>query len=106
MEGRRVDRAAIRAKLAEVLRNIQADSGLECPPLTGGTRPLDHLPKFDSKIWPVAIGMLAAALGVSIPNDINIFRDERTKQARSLDEIVGFVGRLIDAQAALAAAAA
>ena len=47
----------VRDALVEILQNIQAASGLECPNIAGATKPIDELPKFDSKIWPVAIGM-------------------------------------------------
>lgn len=91
--------AVVRASLVEVLQEIQAASGLECPPLVGATKPMEALPKFDSKIWPVAIGMLAAKLGVVIANDINIFRKEKSCIALTLDESVGLVVALVDAQA-------
>ena len=58
--------AFIRTKLVEVLQTIQAASALDCPPIAGTTKPIDALPKFDSKIWPVAIGMLAAELGITL----------------------------------------
>jgi len=62
-----MDAALIQSALVEVLQNIQATSELECPPLVGGMRPIEELPMFDSKIWPVAIGMLGASLGSLLP---------------------------------------
>src|SRR5438067_2432481 len=53
----------VRKNLIEVLVRIQTDSGLPCPPIVGGTQPAEELEKFDSKMWPVATGMLAEALG-------------------------------------------
>jgi hypothetical protein len=47
-----MDPAALKDKLIAVLGQIQADSGLECPPLTGATKPVENLPKFDSKEPP------------------------------------------------------
>jgi hypothetical protein len=60
----------VEAKLIEVLEGIQAASGEECPLLVGETRPLEDLPQFDSKVWPVAIGMVAAELSIDIPDDV------------------------------------
>ena len=82
----------------EVLQNIQATSELECPPLGGATKPIEELPKFDSKIWPVAIGMLGAKLGISIANDVNIFRQDDSCVALTIDEIVAKVIALAEAQ--------
>ena len=78
-------------KLIAVLSQIQDESGLECPPLTGATQPVDALPQFDSITWPVATSMLETETGVSIPDDVNIFIDETTNLPRSVDEIVAFV---------------
>ena len=49
-----MDPAALKEKLIAVLGQIQADSDLECPALTGATKPVESVPGFDSKIWPVA----------------------------------------------------
>ena len=89
----------VKTKLVEVLANIQAASGLDCPPLGGGTKPIDELPKFDSKIWPVATGMLAAGLGITIPNDVNIFRPNKDGPVLTIDETVALVVTLAEAQA-------
>lgn len=95
-----MDAALIKATLVEVLQKIQATSELECPPLGGATKPVEVLPKFDSKIWPVAIGMLGAKLGISIANDVNIFRQDDSCVALTIDEIVAKVGALAGAQVA------
>jgi hypothetical protein len=96
-----MDAAVIQATLLEVLQNIQATSDLECPPLGGATKPIEELPKFDSKIWPVAIGMLGAKLGITIDNDVNIFRQDNSSVALTIDEIVAKVSALAEAQAAV-----
>ncbi|WP_186073096.1 hypothetical protein [Burkholderia gladioli] len=93
-----MDAALIHSTLVEVLQSIQMTSELECPPLTGGTKPVEELPKFDSKIWPVAIGMLGTKLGITIANDVNIFRQDDSCIALTIDEIVAKVGALADAQ--------
>jgi hypothetical protein len=98
--------ATLKEKLIAVLGQIQVDSGLECPPLTGAIKPVENIPKFDSKVWPVATTILAAEIGASIPNDVNIFIDEMTKLPRSIDETVAFVCDLLKKQSEKKAAAA
>ncbi len=89
---------AVRAALVEVLQDIQTASGLECPAITGTTKPIEELPQFDSKIWPVAIGILGVKLGITIANDVNIFRREKTAIALTVDEAVAIVVALAETQ--------
>ena len=84
----------VKEKLSSVLSQIQADSQLACPPLTGETNPVGDIPEFDSKVWPVAITLLSIEINVSIPNDVNIFINENTNQPRSIDEAAAFVYEL------------
>jgi hypothetical protein len=91
-----MDANVVRAALVEVLQNIQTSSGLECPPILGATKPIEELPKFDSKIWPVAIGMLGVKLGITIANDVNIFRRDKTTIALTIDEAVAIVVALAE----------
>ncbi len=91
--------STIESALVEVLQTIQSTSGLECPPLLGTTKPIEDLPKFDSKIWPVAIGILGAKLGISIANDVNIFCKEDSTTALTIDEITLKVSQLVQDQA-------
>ena len=93
-----MDANLLREKLIAVLIQIQTDSGLECPPLTGETKPVKDIPKFDSKISLVAISNLANEIGVHIGNDVNIFFDKKTKSHRTIDEIVAFVCELLENQ--------
>lgn len=93
-----MDASAVKAALVEVLQNIQTASGLECPAITGTTKPIEDLPRFDSKIWPVAIGILGVKLGITIANDINIFRREKTTIALTVDEAVAIVVVLAETQ--------
>lgn len=90
-------------KLKDVLVRIQTISGLDCPPITAELRPAADLKKFDSKIWPVAIGMLADSLGVSIPNDVNIFGKPGTSEPLSIRETVAIVCRLKEKGKSIAA---
>lgn len=96
----------LKEKLIAVLGQIQSDSGLECPMLTGATKPVENLPKFDSKVWPVATTILATEIGATIPNDVNIFIDETSKKPRSIDDIANFVCALLKKQSEKVAAAA
>ena len=93
-----MDPTALKGKLIAVLGQIQAESGLESPRLTGNTKPVENLPEFDSKVWPVATTILAIEVGMTIPNDVNIFVDETTKLARSIDETAVFVCDLLKKQ--------
>jgi hypothetical protein len=93
-----MDAITLKEKLIAVLGQIQADSGLECPPLTGATKPIDSIPKFDSKIWPVAITILSTEIGAPIPNDVNIFIDETTKLSFTIDQTAAFVCQLLKKQ--------
>lgn len=94
-----MDSTLIQANLVEILQTIQSTSELECPPLNGKTKPLEDLPEFDSKIWPVAIGMLSMKLGIYIPPDVNIFRQEDSATALTIDEIVAKVITIAEGQA-------
>ena len=89
-----------------------ASGGADCPAFrTGRQAPAEQAAhtcgecrwwdrwKFDSKIWPVAIGMLGAKLGISIANDVNIFRQDDSSIALTIDEIVAKVVALVEAQA-------
>ena len=98
-----MDPSMLKEKLIAVITQIQTDSGLECPPITEATRPVETLPKFDSKVWPVATTILSIEIGVPIPNDVNIFVDKTTKKPRSIDEIVDFLRELLKKQIQVAA---
>lgn len=101
-----MDPATVKEKLITILGQVQADSALDCPPLTGTIKPVESLPKFDSKVWPVATTILATEIGATIPNDVNIFVDETTKLPRSIDETAAFVCDLLNKQSEKEAAAA
>ncbi len=88
----------LKEKLIAVIGQIQVDSGLECPPLTGTTKPLDDIPKFDSKLWPVATTILATEIDILVPNDVNMFVDKTTKKPCSIDEIAFFVYEIVKRQ--------
>ncbi len=93
-----MDQVDVKTKLITVLEQIQTISGETCPILEGSLKPADSLPKFDSKVWPVAAGMLSAAIGEAIPPEANIFVDETTKQALTIDQTVELVCFIIATQ--------
>ncbi|MFT9221203.1 hypothetical protein [Gluconobacter oxydans] len=93
-----MDANVIKAKLIEVLQSVQALSGEECPIIKGSTQPAEELPKFTSKVWPVAAGMLGIALGKSIPCEANIFVDEHTKIPLAVNQTVALVLNILKAQ--------
>lgn len=101
-----MDQAFVQSKLVEVLQTIQVASGLECPVINSSTRPVEDLPQFDSKIWPVAVGMLAAELGVTIPDDVNIFRQEKGRTPLTISESVAMIVALTEQNGARAASEA
>ncbi|MDX1109914.1 hypothetical protein GOL35_31135 [Sinorhizobium medicae] len=101
-----MDPTDVQKHLVDVLTMIQAISQEACPTLDPTVRPAEDLPKFNSKVWPVAAGMLGAALGKEIPAEVNIFVDDATKQALTIAQTVALVCSLIKELDAKAAAAA
>src|SRR5688500_15947260 len=83
-----MDQSKIKMALVKVLKTIQTNSGLDCPEIRGNTKPVGDLEEFDSKMWPVAIGMLCLEIGVDIPKNANIFRKKGTTIPLAIDEIV------------------
>jgi hypothetical protein len=93
-----MDPEVVKAKLIEVLTNVQTLSCETCPTIDEGTRPIEALPKFTSKIWPVAAGMLGIALGKSIPCEANLFADEQSKTPLTIGQTVMLVIKLVEEQ--------
>jgi hypothetical protein len=89
----------VKTKLVSVLQTIQINSGLACPELTGALRPIEELERFDSKVWPVAIGMLAVELRIEIAIDLNIFVSPDGTTPLSIDEISEVVSKLPEMEA-------
>ena len=97
-----MERAQVKEALLAVLTQVQASSGLECPPLADAVRPIEDLPKFDSKIWPVALGLIGKKLGVPVPLDVNVFREEQTKVPYNIEQTVTAIMKAIQLKAAQA----
>ncbi len=74
------------AALIAVLQEIQQESGLDCPPLDGGTVAPEAIPNFDSTVWPVATVLVAEKLGIEIPDDVHIFGGQDNKPLLTLSE--------------------
>ena len=86
----------VKPTLIQVIQNIQHDSGYGGVPINGSTCPPNDLEGFDSKIWPVATGILATELGVDIPVDKNIFIARDGKRRLTVDEVVAVVCEIIN----------
>ena len=94
-----MDRNTVKAALIAVLKEVQALSGEECPPIGDATKPVDDLPKFDSKVWPVAFGLVGIKLGIEVPVDVNVFRQEHTKTPNTIEQTVTAILKAIQAKA-------
>ena len=86
-----MDAAAVKNSLCEVISDIQTLSGLECPSLSGGTKPARDVKDFSSEVWPVAIAMLEEKTGVTVPDDDNLFYDAKSKAVLTIDQCVARV---------------
>jgi hypothetical protein len=82
MSGSEVERTIL-----EVLTKIQAMSGQPCPAIDGHTCPLRDLPQFDSQLALLATVELATRLNCEIPEDVNIFVDDKGDQPCRIGEI-------------------
>ena len=83
-----MDAAQIRDQLFAVIAEVQEISGLECPVLNGNIRPARDVKDFTSEVWPVAIAMLEERIDIQIPEDENLFYDDKAKTALSIDQCV------------------
>jgi hypothetical protein len=101
-----MDKSDIEGKLVAVLEHIQAASGEDCPPLDGTVKPAEELPKFNSKVWAVAAGMLSVAIGAPIPPEANIFVNEATKEPLTIKQTVELVSEIVAKHRKCEAAAA
>ncbi|MGB3262391.1 MAG: hypothetical protein WBA89_00385 [Microcoleus sp.] len=86
----------VEVKLVEVLQEIQSVSGYDGSGIMANTCPLNDLEGFDSMLWPVAIGMLATALEVKIPNDKNIFLSKDGKRQLTISESAAIVCAIVN----------
>lgn len=93
-----MNRTLVLEALIATLKEVQSLMGQPCPTLVGTTIPINDLPKFDSKVWPVAFGMIGEKLKIAIPVDVNVFRQEKTKTPNSIDQTVTAILKAIQAQ--------
>lgn len=89
-----MDPGNIEAKLVEVLKGIQSDSGYEDVPINGSTVPFTDLQGFDSKVGPFCIGLLQRATGIKIPEGKNVFLAKDGKRRLSVREAAAEVAKL------------
>lgn len=99
-----MDRNSVREALIATLKEVQALMGQQCPELTANTVPINDLPKFDSKVWPVAFGLVGLKLKVDVPVDVNVFRQEHTRIPLTVEQTVNAILNAIQAKAAATAA--
>lgn len=74
---------------------VVATSQLECPPLVGATKPIEKLPSSTARYGPSPSAGGCHA-GITIANDVNIFRQDNSCVALTIDEIVAKVLALAD----------
>lgn len=89
-----MDPKIVEQALKDVVVDIQNNSGLDCPPLSGETKPADEVPKFDSKVWIAATTLVADKLNIDIPDDQNIFVNADTKKPMNISEIAQFICKI------------
>jgi hypothetical protein len=94
-----MDRNTVRAALIAVLKEVQALSGETCPVISDTTKPIEDLPKFDSKVWPVAFGLVGIKLDIDVPVNVNIFRQEHTKFPNTIEQTVTAILKAIQTKA-------
>lgn len=73
--------------IIEVLVWIQTESGREVPPVDGRTRPIGDLPGFDSMSGLEATVELGQRLGCEIPEDVNLFVNDKGTRALRIEEV-------------------
>lgn len=83
-----MDAGKIREELCAVITEVQEISGLDCPSLSGKTRPARDVKDFTSEVWPIAISMLEDRIDIEIPDDENLFYDDKTRLVLSIDQCV------------------
>ena len=88
------DRDTVRRALIAVLEHVQKSGNYPILTITDTTRPLEDLEGFDSHMGIIATSLLAAALGIPIPVDRNIFRAEGTTRKLTLKEVVDVVVKI------------
>lgn len=87
----------VKDKLVEVLRTVQDLGGFaDGDGIDGDTVPLEDLDDFDTQVAPVAITVLAKALGVEIPNDENVFLSADGLKPLSVDAVCGRVADIVN----------
>jgi hypothetical protein len=82
-----LDKAAVMAKVVEVVERIQEEGEFEKTGIDFGSCPVKDVPEFDSQLWIVAIIMIAEELEVTIPDNVNIFLTEDGTESLNIEAI-------------------
>lgn len=96
--GADVDQTLVLEALVATLKEVQGQMGQPCPPLVGTTIPINELPMFDSKVWPIAFALVGEKLKITVPVDINVFRQEKNKIPNTIDQTVTAILKAIQAK--------
>ncbi len=75
----------VRAKLIEMICAVQRDSGEDEPSLTPKSCPMKDVKGFDSPLGVVVTGLVAMALKIEIPLELNVFVDD-SKRRLTIEE--------------------
>jgi hypothetical protein len=97
----------VKQKVLETLDLVQARTpGITCIQITGSTKPLEDMEKFDSKRWPGARTVLALRLGIPLESvkGENIFRQGRSTP-RTVEQIVDRLCEILEHQTSVLSAA-
>jgi len=82
-----MSRSEVERAIVEVLTEIQTMSGQPCPAFDAHTCPLRDLPQSDSQLALLATVELATRLDCEIPEDVNIFVDDKGERPCRIGEI-------------------
>lgn len=99
-----MNRDDVMREVLSVLRHVQARTpGITCIEITGSTRPLEDIEKFDSKRWTAARDIIGENLGIALTGE-QIFRQGRSTP-RTVDQIVDRICAIIGSQTTFLTAA-
>ena len=86
--------STIEHAIIDVLTEGQRDSGDAQSVIEPTTCPLEDLPGFDSTVAPAVTSDLARKLGISIPNEANIFLDPSGTRRLTVAQVAHRVQRI------------
>ena len=89
------NKAAIRAAIEKVLRQVQAASGRECPDITDTTCPIGDLDAFDSLMAVEATVLLEQELKCTLDDGTPFISATQQKRALTIAEVVERVAEMV-----------